>query len=437
VLTESPPAPPQGQDRAADQPPKRGLLRAASVYGASNVLERLIPVLLLPILTYYLTPADVGMLALFTAATNLIALFVGLNVSYAVRRRYFDAARERFPRYVGNCLMIIGAGLVLALLVVTIGDGALARVAGLPRRWLAAAVLLAASQELLMVPLTIFQVERQPTRYARVQVGRSAGVAALTALFVIGFGLGWQGAAAAQLVTTATFVLVVGLPTLKQWVEFRYDRADVAHAVRFGGGLIPHTLGTLAMRTADRFVISYYLGAYENGLYSVGYQVGFAVAVAADAFNRAWSPWLYAGLAENDAATDRRIVRMTYAYFGGIAAFTAILSIVAPPVMHRVLAADFQGAGRYVWWIALGFAFNGMYTVLSGFIFYSERTLVISWITGISSIVNLALNVVLVPRYGAIGSAQATAFAFLLRFVLTWAAGHRLRPMPWRLSLSR
>jgi len=421
---------PDGQ--AGDTSPKKGLLHAASVYGASNVLERLIPVLLLPVLTYYLTPADVGMLALFTAATNLIGLFVGLNVSYAVRRRYFDAARERFPRYVGNCLGIIVAGLVIAVIVVAVADGPLARLAGLPTRWLVAAAVLAASQECLMLPLTIWQVERQPSRYARVQVGRSAVVALLTALFVIQFGLGWQGAAAAQLVTAGGFVAFVGVPVLRKRIELHYERDDVSHALRFGGGLIPHTLGTLAMRTADRFVISYYLGASENGLYSVGYQVGFAVAVAADAFNRAWSPWLYAGLSENSAATDRRIVRMTYAYFAGIAAFTVLLSIAAPPVMRRVLAPEFQSAGRFVWWIALGFAFNGMYTVVSGVIFYAQRTLVISWITGVSSIVNIVLNFVLVPRYGAIGSAQATALAFLLRFLLTWAAGQRLRPLPWR-----
>ena len=70
---------------------KPGLLRSATVYGLSNILERAIPVLLLPVLTFYLSPADVGMIAVFTAAIGLISLVVGVNVSYAVRRRYFDA----------------------------------------------------------------------------------------------------------------------------------------------------------------------------------------------------------------------------------------------------------------------------------------------------------------------------------------------------------
>jgi O-antigen/teichoic acid export membrane protein len=188
------------------------------------------------------------------------------------------------------------------------------------------------------------------------------------------------------------------------------------------------------MRSIDRFVIGYYVGASENGLYWVGYQIGFAVSLAADAFNRAWSPWLYAGLSANDPQTDRRIVKSTYAYFAAIAAFAILVCAVSPIVISQVLSPEFQGAGRFVWLIAVGFMFNGMYAVISGFVFYSERTLVLSLITGLTALVNLALNLALVPRYGAIGAAQATAAAFFLRFVLTWTAADRLRPMPWRLS---
>jgi O-antigen/teichoic acid export membrane protein len=418
----------------AEASTKPGLLRSATVYAASNILERAIPVLILPILTFYLSPADVGMIAVFTAALGIFGLFVGVNVSYAVRRRFFDAGSTDFPVYVGNCVGLLAAGTAAGLVLVGTFGTPLARISGLPVVWLAGAVLVAGAQEFLMVPLTIWQVEHRPGRYAWTQVARSAAVAALTALFVIVFSLGWRGAAAAIVVTAVVFAALVGAPALRPWIRLRFDRSHVLHALRYGGGLIPHTLGTLAMRSVDRFVIGYYVGASENGLYWVGYQIGFAVSLAADAFNRAWSPWLYAGLGENDSATDRRIVRFTYGYFAGIAAFAALLCAVAPLLVRYLLAPEFRGAGRFVWWIALGFMFNGMYAVVSGFVFYSERTLVLSVITALAAAVNLTLNFALVPRLGAIGAAQATAIAFLLRFLLTWGAAERLRPMPWRLA---
>jgi O-antigen/teichoic acid export membrane protein len=417
-----------GGDRATP-----GLLQSATVYGASNILQRAVPVLLLPVLTFHLSTADVGLIAVFTAAVGIATPFVGVNVPYAIRRRFFDRGRE-FPPYVASCLAILAAGTAGGLLVAWLLGRAIAAASGLPAAWLAAAVLVAGLQEFLMVPLTIWQVERRPARYAWVQFWRSILAAALTALFVIVFAGGWRGAAAAMLVTAVVFAAAVGVPALRRQVVRRLDRADLRHALRYGLGLVPHTLGTMGIRSIDRFVVAYYAGAAANGLYWVGYQVGFVVSLVADAFNRAWTPWLYAKLTENDAATDRRIVRLTYGYFAGIAACAVLLSIAAPPVIRAVLAPEFHGSEVFVWWIAVGFAFNGMYAAVAGFVFYSERTMILSWITGASAVASLALNLALVPRYGAIGAAQAAAAAFFLKFVLTWAAAERVRPMPWRLS---
>jgi O-antigen/teichoic acid export membrane protein len=413
-----------------------GLLRSAAVYGVSNILQRAIPVLLLPVLTFYLTAADVGMIAVFTAAVGIATPFVGVNVPYAVRRRYFDTDRP-FQIYVANCLLILAIGTAAATMIVWLLRGPITLVSGLPSQWAVSAVLVAALQEFLMIPLTIWQVTHEPGRYAAVQVWRSVGLAGLTALFVVALGWGWEGAALAMIVTALGFGVAVAAPALRTWIAFRYEPADMRHAFRYGAGLIPHTLGTMGIRSIDRFVVAYYAGATENGLYWVGYQVGFVVSLVADAFNRAWTPWLYARLKNNDAATDRKVVRLTYIYFAGIAAFAVLLSLAAPVLMPLVLGPAFRDSGRFVSWIAVGFAFNGMYGAVAGFVFYAERTAILSWITGASAAASMALNFLLVPRYGAIGAAQAAAAALLMKFALTWIAAERVRPMPWRLAAAR
>lgn len=408
-----------------------GLLRSAVVYGASNLLQRVFPLLLLPVLSYYLTTADVGMIALFTAAVGVATPLVGINIPYAVRRRFFDPDREMLPAYLANCLGLLGAGTAIGVAAALALGGGLSRVAGLPVGWLAGAVLLAGLQEFLMVPLTLWQVELQPTRYARVQVAKAALLAGVTALLVIPLSLGWQGATWGMLATAVAFAVGVGVPALDSRLSWRFDPASIRHAVRYGGGLIPHTLGTMGIKSVDRFMIAYYASASENGLYWVGTQVGMAVSLAADGFNRAWSPWLYANLSRNQVAADRRIVRLAYLYFGGIAAAGVLVWLAAPLVLRYLLAAEFHPAGQYVGWIALGLVFNGMYLVIAGVVFYSGRTLLVSGITIGTAIVSVALMFLLVPGRGAMGAAQAGAAAFGLKFVLTWVAASRVRPLPW------
>ncbi len=408
-----------------------GLLRSATVYGASNLLQRVIPLVLLPVLSYYLSAADVGMIAVFSATVGIATPFVGLNLPYAVRRRYFDPDREALPGYLANCLGLLAAGTAIVLALVLALGGPVSGAAGLPLGWLAGAVVVAGLQEFLNVPLTLWQVEMQPGRYARVQVAKSAVLAGLTAVLVIPLGLGWTGATGAMVITAAVFALAVGVPALAPRLSWRYEPGSLRHAVRYGGGLIPHTLGTLGIRSVDRFVIAYYATATENGLYWVSTQVAMAVSLVADGFNRAWSPWLYAALAENDPGADRRVVRYSYLYFAGIGAAGVVVWLLAPPVIRMLLAAEFHAAGRFVGWVVLGLAFNGMYLVIAGVVFYSGRTLVVSAITVASAAVSLALMLVLVPRQGAMGAAQAAAAAFFLKFVLTWMAAGRVRPLPW------
>jgi Na+-driven multidrug efflux pump len=46
---------------------------------------------------------------------------------------------------------------------------------------------------------------------------------------------------------------------------------------------------------------------------------------------------------------------------------------------------------------------------------------------------NVVLNYVLIKANGAVGAAQASAAAFLVSFLLTWALSAKAYPMPWRL----
>ncbi|MGE4056460.1 MAG: lipopolysaccharide biosynthesis protein, partial [Vicinamibacterales bacterium] len=417
----------------APETKKPGLLRSATVYGTANVLERIIPVVLLPVLTYYLTAADAGMIAVFQAVAGMAAPLVGVNVSYSVRRRYFDEDRSRFPSYLAGCLWIIAGCTVIGLAFAVAGGRPLSRLSGLPTIWLAAAVIFAGFQELLAVPLTVWQVEHAARNYAFVQVGRAAGIAALTVLFVVAFGAGWRGFALATLIVTGSVAVSVAAAALLPRLNRHVTRASLFHALWYGASLIPHRLGALGARTADRFVIAYYVGPSETGLYWVAFQVGMAISVIADAFSRAWSPWLYAGLAERKSATDRRIVTMTYLYFAAIVGLGLLLALAAPAGIRLVLAPEFHDAGRFMGWLVAGFVFNAMYLGLSGIVFFAERTFLISWVTVVTTAIGIGLSLVLVPRVGAIGAAQASAIGLLLKFLLTWGLAQWARPLPWRL----
>jgi len=407
-----------------------GLLRASLVYGAANILQRAIPFLLLPLLTRYLSKADFGRLATFTAVAGVATPLIGFNVSYGLRRRFYDLDAEELGRYLAACVFIVVVGTGVGALLVLGARGPLLSATGLPALWLVLAIVYAGSQTIILLPLTLWQVEHAAVRYSVVQVARAAVLASFTVVAVVAWGHDWRGAVGALVATSVAVLLFVAGPAMLRWIKSWWRREHIDHALRYGGGLIPHTLGALAITNADRFFITHHAGAEETGVYWIGYQIGFVVAVAADAMIRAWSPWLFERLKAGD--DDRMVVRRSYQAFAGLLVLALAVGLVAPWVVRFVLGAEVAGAERYAPWIAGGFAFNGMFRLMSVVAYFHERTVALSLVTVSAAALNLMLDAILVPRFGAIGAAQATLFAFALSFVLMFALARKLHRLPWR-----
>jgi O-antigen/teichoic acid export membrane protein len=53
-------------------------------------------------------------------------------------------------------------------------------------------------------------------------------------------------------------------------------------------------------------------------------------------------------------------------------------------------------------------------------------------VAGFAALVNIALNVVLIPRYGMMGAAVATLAAFVTLFVVMWLRSRHVYPVPYQ-----
>ena len=101
----------------------RKLLGKAGIFLFANIVNAAIPFLLLPILTRVLTPADYGVVAMFSIMVSIFGALTGLSVHGAIGVRYFELDRKALARYVADCVTILCVStLVVLLLVSVIGD---------------------------------------------------------------------------------------------------------------------------------------------------------------------------------------------------------------------------------------------------------------------------------------------------------------------------
>jgi len=232
---------------------------------------------------------------------------------------------------------------------------------------------------------------------------------------------GWQGRILGVIITSVIFgLLSIFIIYKREYIKFSFNKKYIKDALFFGVPLIPHALGGWIITGIDRIFINSKVGVAATGLYSVGYSVGMIIGLLASSFNLAWHPFLFEKLKENNYSTKAKIVKFTYLYNVCIIFSALVLSFIAPYFLKYFVSKNFYFAYKYVLWIALGYAFQGMYFMVVNYIFYVKKTYILAWVTFFSAGLNIILNYFFIKANGAIGAAQATTITFFVKFIMVW-----------------
>lgn len=409
------------------------VLRAGAIYVVANALSAGVPFLLLPILTRALGPDEYGQVVSFALLVTLCLSLSGLNAHAALGVIWFREPKQELKHYVGAALTlalsstVVIAGCVGAVIWIWPELGG-----GLSPLWGAAAGLTAGCNVILQCRLTLWQSEQKALHSASLQFASSVLNVGLSlgAVFLLGLAAsGRNGGFALSSVLLAAVALCL-FQTGRQ-VSWSFRREHVKMLLVFGMPLIFHVLGGALLGTADRWTISIQLGRDSLGVYGAGAQLGMTMAILADAFVKAYGPWMYEKLASTSPADKHQAVGAVYimmpTFLVVAIALWALLRVASP----LILGARFQDAVPLLPWFMLGGAFTGVYLCTSVMYFFAGRTGLLSSITLSSALIGAAFTWMLVARYGVTGAAVGYALTQILLALLVSAVAVRVFDLPW------
>jgi len=403
-----------------------------SIFLFANILNASIPFLLLPILTRVLTPEDYGVVTMFAIFLPLINAFVGLSVHGAINVQYFKLDSERFSEYVTSCLILLVISATIVFLIVFLAGGFFEDLIGIPHRWMLIAVVVSFFQFFVSIRLVIWVVTGRAINYGTFQISQTTINAGLSLLFVVYIGLKWEGRLLGQSIAVITFgLLALFLIYRAGYIKMPHSASvDIRDALNFGIPLIPHTIGAFVIYSTDRVVISNLLDVTSVGIYMVGLQLGQAMGLVSDSFNKVYSPWLMRNLSDHNINKEK-IVKNTY-----LAMLTLLLSgliwyFFASFLLTYIVGKEFQESASILLYTCLGFSLTGLYYLVTNYIFYTKNTKYLAAITFFCGALNIPLTYWLVSLNGLIGAAIAFFIIQILFFILTWLLAARVFPMPW------
>ncbi|MBY3790479.1 oligosaccharide flippase family protein [Photobacterium carnosum] len=415
------------------------LLKGASVYLVSNILNAVIPFLLLPILTRYLSPAEYGQIAMFQTLLAGIGTFIGLNAIGAANRKFYDGdIDEIFLRqFNGSCIQILIVSGFIAFIGILLFKNQLSEFLAIPTSWILAAVVISVFGFITSMRLGQWQIRSQAKWFGILQVSSSLINMLLSLVFVIVLTQGAQGRIDAQVITgiLAAIIALIWLYKDKLLQVKVWKPQYIKEALLFGIPLIPHHVGFFLISAVDRFVINQKLGLSEAGIYMVAIQLSSAMAIVFDAINKAYVPWLFEKLKLDDNEDKKIIVKYTYIYFVIALLVGGIAFIIGPFFITLIAGEKYKEAGGFIGFLCLGQAFGGMYLMVTNYIFYSKKTGNLAIVTIVTGCVNLFLLFILIGYLGIIGAAIAFCISKFIQFILTWILANYSVKMPWNLYI--
>lgn len=412
----------------------KAFFRDGIIYAIPALISRSLGLILFPLYTRVLSPADYGSLDLLAVFAGIVNLTVALEVSQGVARFYgAEPDADRKTRYVSSAFWFT---------VVCYSIFAIAAFAG--TKQLSDFVMgqknMEASFRLGIISIWVngvfyivqnqFRWELRSREFAIVSTLMS--ISTVAGAFAFGY-LMRGGLEGLILGNTIGFLIgiIAGLSKLRHSFRFVFDFQILKEMLAFSTPLVFSSIAVWVNVYISRILISYFLSVDDVGLYGIGFKVASISGLIVIGFQAQLTPLVYTY--HNEAETPRNLSHI-FRYFLVLAFLSlASLSLFAKDLVRLLTTEPFYGGAVVVCYLVPPVLLSKMYIFAPG-ISIAKKTNLFIWINVGAAFLSIGLNCLLIPSFGIVGAGIATLVAQFLVFLAHMVLSQRFYPVPhdWR-----
>lgn len=397
--------------------PVRDLLKHSTIYMIGQILTRMASILMLPLYTHCLVPAEYGVIALLDLTAALLSTLIAGGMVPAISRHHFDGEDERhFDRVwwtgiTSVTLIAVTVCLPIWLFRQTLSDLTLGTEIS-NGAWLytltALTIVIAAIGQTVDAYLRVLKWSGV---FVGISMGRLLLNVGLNIWFLVGLKMGVEGLLIGNLLATSANTLVLLAVFVKTRGSFILDMPIFRQMLQFSRPLIVTSLASMMLHEVDRYLLSMYQTLDQVGVYALAHKIGFAIhTLCLLPFLSIWHVSIY----EIDRLPDsqKEFRRMFRWFVSGIGILFLGASLTVHPVLPWVTSDDYSRSIDLISVILLGFFVFGLSFHFEVPALLSKRTKLLVPGSIVALAVNIGANMLLIPVMGALGAAWAGVITY-------------------------
>lgn len=390
------------------------------VYGLGGIISKIIPLIMVPIVIRLIPNSEYfGLSDLFGTIVSFASALVIMGMYDAMFRMFFERENDEYKKSVCSTTLIftLGTSLFVFISMLSFRNAIANFFFGSPKyAYLiyitAIATLVGATNGIISAP-TRMQNKRKiflVTNTISPILSYAISIPLLLkGYYVIAFPI-------AGVVSGMTMEVMFWILN-RNWFAFRkFDVGLLKQLLKIAIPLFPNFLIYWIFNSSDRVMIASLLDVGQVGIYSVGSKLGHASQLIYTAFAGGWQYFAFSIMKEDGQVRTNSLV---FEYLGVISFIcTMAVCVVAKPLYEILFPSEYLVGYIISPYLFLAPLMQMLFQVAANQFLVVKKTWPNMLILSSGAVLNIILNLVLIPRIGIEGAAIATLFGYAVSVVV-------------------
>ncbi|MCC9296350.1 polysaccharide biosynthesis C-terminal domain-containing protein [Clostridium sp. WLY-B-L2] len=395
-------------------PEKKSFIKVGIIYAIGQVLSKAISFILLPIYTRQLGTVGYGQLSLADTVLDFINTFVILSIySGYIRfyREYKGEERNKLRNTAINFALILT---IIDLIILMIFGRTIANIIfsfNNSYKIFALIIIRSLLSQFVILLMCDYNLNYEAVITVTINLVMLIMNLILSIYFVVYKKQGIIGVYSGYILSILMVLIYLVMVNVRNF-KFEIDKKMLKYMLTFSGGLLPCNVSGTILTLADRYFLAGYRNYSEIGIYSVGYKFGMLIQpLFVDPFKSIFTPYKFQIWKDDDASVKFNDMYKKYHFFGClIIIFIALYSRI---IISIFTTKDYMDAYKIIMLILFSYFLYGENEFYSLGIQIKNKTYLTGIIMLLGGMINIILNVILIPKFGMYGAAVATLISYL------------------------
>lgn len=379
-----------------------------AILGIGTFASKLLVFLLMPFYTEYLSPGEYGTANLISQTANLLIPLACAGICDGLFRFTLDSSEDK-PSVLKTGITVLGIATAIfialspILFFIDYFDG---------YAWLIVIYVLAANIHSAFAQY--IRANDRPKLFALQGIINTSLVIIFNLIFLLGFDMGVTGYVLSVVVadTLVSVFLFIVAKLHRDFAKGKFKSELMSRMVKYSVPMIPTTVFWWITNVSDRFIITWICGEAVNGLYSASATIPTIITLVGGIFYEAWQ---FSAVKDAEQKTKSDFFGQIFSYYSSLLfAAGAAIVLFCRIFVVILMAEEYSEAWQFIPTLTMASLFSALTTFI-GSAYLVKKKSVMSFLTSMAgAVINLILNILMIPVMGAQGAAIATVISYVV-----------------------